>query len=295
MAAHRFSFDRVRRLFFPTDAGRLDEKRANAARKEAVRKERRRRAAQVARDAEQSGDVAVVDYPRHEIRILVTSDAERKWRTTACAKEPWTVAWLDARVRPGEVLYDIGANVGVFSLIAGTLLEGHGAVVAFEPGYANYARLCENIVLNELEERIIPVPLPLSSRTGLQAFTYRSVEPGQSRHTFTGEAWTGGAPRPKHRRYSQPMLGMTLDAAVSLFALPRPTLIKLDVDGAELHVLEGAQETLAVEALRSLVVEIDGELTDPVMALLARFGFRLVERPDRGRDKKAWYGIFARE
>jgi len=270
---HRVIVNAIKRWFHPARARQLDEKLASAARKKAI---------------------ARVDYPRAKIRIHVTSEMERRWRTTACAKEPWTVAWLDTQIQPGDVLYDLGANVGVFSLIGASRLKGRGTVVAFEPGYASYARLCENIVLNGFEERIIPVPLPMSSRTGLQAFTYRTIDPGQSRHTFAGDAWKAEGSQTTRGHYSQPMLAMTLDAAVPLFGLPAPTLVKLDVDGAELHVLEGAQKTFAAEQVRSLVIEIENELTEPVTALLARLGFRLIDRPDRKRAAKAWYGIFGR-
>src|ERR671932_123659 len=57
-------------------------------------------------------------------------------RLRPVAKEPWTVRWLERSLRDGDVLYDVGANVGAYSLIAAAL----GAqVVAIEPAYANYA------------------------------------------------------------------------------------------------------------------------------------------------------------
>ena len=54
---------------------------------------------------------------------------ERQWRAASCAKEPWTVNWLRDAVGPGDVLYDIGANVGAFSLVAAKHCGAH--VVAF--------------------------------------------------------------------------------------------------------------------------------------------------------------------
>ena len=92
-------------------------------------------------------------------------------------------------MRPGDVVYDIGANVGVFSLIAAANLGGDGTVVAFEPGFATFARLCENIRLNNFTRVIIPVPVPLSHQSGLQRFRCKSMEPGQSRHRFSAQAW----------------------------------------------------------------------------------------------------------
>src|SRR5690348_12226910 len=104
--------------------------------------------------------VARVDYPSAEIWIYVSSEIERKYRVRSCRKEPWTVQWLEREVTPGDVLYDVGANVGTFSLVA-AVARG-ASVVAFEPGYANYARLCENLALNSCSDRVLTVPLALS-------------------------------------------------------------------------------------------------------------------------------------
>ena len=101
-----------------------------------------------------------LDYPSADIWLHVTTEVERKYRVHACRKEPWTVEWLDGCVQPGDVLYDIGANVGAFTLIAAV---GRGArAVAFEPSYANYGRLCENLHLNGCDGAVVPFPLPLA-------------------------------------------------------------------------------------------------------------------------------------
>ena len=77
--------------------------------------------------------------------------------------------------------------------------------------------------------------------------------------------------------------------------MPAPTLVKLDVDGAEAAVLAGAQRTLERAELRSLIVEVETANTDAVLQALA--AFELVERFD-ARDGVAlpgvWYGVFER-
>ena len=238
--------------------------------------------------------VVEVDYSGAAIRIFATSRAERSWRARACAKEPWTVDWLDDYVRPGDVVFDLGANVGVFSFIAATRLSGEGTVIAFEPSYANYARLCENIVLNQLDATVIPVPLPVSNTNGLQAFSYRSAAPGQSRHGFRGELWNGNERGSKY--YTQPMLAMTLDDLVERFGLPAPTHVKIDVDGAERHVLAGATRTLSDASVRSLMIEIDVECGDEVCQRLNSFGLSLCSRyqSTSSRRDAPWYGLFER-
>jgi FkbM family methyltransferase len=236
--------------------------------------------------------IVPIDYPRHALRILAESKYEWSWRANACHREPWTVDWLEREVRAGDTVYDIGANVGVFSLIAATLLRDEGIVVAFEPGYASYGRLCENIALNGLSSLVVPVPIALSSSSGLQAFTYRSNDPGQSRHEFSAEPWTPRTTPAK--KYTQPMVAVTLDDAVSLLRLPPPNLVKLDVDGAELVVLEGGRHIFKSPGCRSVFVEIDNSLTDEAVPMIESYGFRLESRHRRKETSQVWYGVFQR-
>ncbi len=240
-----------------------------------------------------SSAVVELDYRRHRIVINATTDAERRWRARACAKEPWTVEWIETSVNQDDVFYDIGANVGVFSLIAAVKCTKKLQVVAFEPGYASFAHLCDNIVLNQCEGVITPIPLPLSDQTGIAQFKYRSREAGQSRHALLEKTRIG--PGDGQSRYQQPVLAMRLDDMVSTFNLPKPTHLKIDVDGAELRVLHGATEVLRHDGLRTILIEVETAIEDPVVAVLRDAGFSLVSRHEHGKKAKApWYGLFAR-
>ena len=236
-------------------------------------------------------DVVRLDFPDCDIWIRASSPAEKNWRARSCAKEPWTIEWLRGAVRPGEVLYDIGANVGTFALVAAR--HSQARVVAFEPGYANFARLCDNIQLNGCQHAIVPVPLPLTDRSGLVGFKYRGIEPGQSRHKMKPEAWRFRRPS-AGTRYEQPVLAMTLDAITATFQLPQPHHLKIDVDGAEARVLAGAPETLRSETLRTVLIEVDGVQWTGVSSLLERAGFILDKRIERRKPDAPEYGLFVR-
>jgi FkbM family methyltransferase len=227
-------------------------------------------------DARQDGDADVapvrLDYPGTDIWLRATSMPERRWRARSCAKEPWTVRWIEDAVRKGEVLYDIGANVGTFSLIAA--VSRRASVVAFEPGYANFARLCENIQLNECTGLIVPVPLPLSDTTGLLLFKYRSFEPGQSRHALGDTPFV-----PRH-------------GAMSTHVQP---VCAIDVDGSELRVLRGAGAVLRGEQLRTILIESDAAQWDALATELSGAGFTLQARHERpGKDHAPAYALWAR-
>ena len=245
-------------------------------------------------DAEQvprETDVVRLDFPDCDIWIRASSPAEKNWRARSCAKEPWTVEWLRDAVQPGEVLYDVGANVGTFALVAAK--HAQARVVAFEPGYANFARLCDNIQLNGCQHAIVPVPLPLAERSRLVGFRYRGIEPGQSRHHMKPAAWRFRGPAAA-MRYEQPMLAMTLDAMIATFDLPRPHHLKIDVDGAEGRVLAGAPEILRSEKLRTVLIEVDGVQWSGVSSLLERAGLSLHKRIERRKPDAPEYGLFVR-
>lgn len=230
-----------------------------------------------------------LDYPRAELLLYVTSNAEFKKRVAACEKEPWTVAWLEHELRAGDVFYDIGANVGTYSLIAA---HRGGTVVAFEPGYASYARLCDNVALNGFDDAIVPVPLLLSSTTGKARFDYSSLPPGYAKHAVEGEGMTGSRV-PAEPVFRQQALAVRLDDAVRWFGLPPPNIVKIDVDGFELEVLGGSEETLGGGSLTSMLVELDRANEAALVALLGRHGFALAERHGVP-DALASYVVFRR-
>ena len=91
---------------------------------------------------------------------------------------------------------------------------------------------------------------------------------------------------------------MTLDSAISTFSLPAPNHLKIDVDGGEIDVLQGAAQTLANPTLHSILIEIDESQTDEVKAIFDRGGFALDKtfKGKHGKDtaSRVWYGIFQR-
>lgn len=232
-----------------------------------------------------------LDYPHADIYMRVMTDAE-EYRLRACAKEPFTVEWIHGRIGAGDVLYDIGANVGAYSLVAAKKPGGGARVFSFEPVYATVATLCANIVLNDAGGLVTPIPVALSGATGMSGFGLHNLEPGAARHVLGP-----GIPDDEPVLYRQPVMTFALDELVEFLHLPAPNHLKLDVDGGELAVLQGASETLSSAALRSLLVEVAMPDSDAVTAALERHGFRLaskvVNRTKTG-EYAVWYGVFER-
>jgi FkbM family methyltransferase len=209
--------------------------------------------------------VRKLDYERADIWLVMSSPAILK-RLGSVAKEPFTVAYIEEHVQPGDVFYDIGANVGPYSLIAAKATEGAARVFAFEPSPSSFRDLARNIEVNECSESVTPLPLALWSETGLLPVAWSSDVPGAARHRI-GRRKDGATSR---------TIGIRLDDAIERLGVPGPTHAKIDTDGHEVEVLRGARQALADPGWRSLIVELDRKETDrnrEIRGLLADAGF----------------------
>ena len=199
--------------------------------------------------------VEKLDYPKKDISLHIDSDVEYLIRKNSCQKEPETVQWIETHFSKGDVVYDIGANVGTYSLVASKYFDGQIKVYAFEPGFQNFYKLMDNIILNQCQESVYGLSLALSDRTGLTRFNYSNLDFGGALHAL-GESidQKGNTFDPVLR---QPVLAFALDDVVAQFSIEPPNHIKIDVDGLELQILQGAKRVLSQRSLKSILVEIE--------------------------------------
>jgi FkbM family methyltransferase len=203
-----------------------------------------------------------------------TPNENTHWRARSLIdKEPATIAWIDT-FAAGEVLYDIGANVGGYTCWAA---RRRGVkVVAFEPEAGNYAMLCRNMELNGVEG--VAYPLALTDQTRLSEIFLASREVGSSCNSF-GEPV--GFDLKARDGIRQGAVGMPLDAVVQMLKsqgdlfLAAPKHIKIDVDGFEYKVVRGMADLLASGTLKSLLVEVNANLPEhrDMLDFLASFGY----------------------
>ena len=230
-----------------------------------------------------------MDYVETPIHLYVDSDQDRLVRLHAVQKEPETVAWIRNTIRPGDVLYDIGANIGSYSLIAATFAQYKISVYAFEPSYANYMQLNRNIQANAFEGVITPLPVALWKDNGLRSFRYSTLDTGSAFHgvqTDNGDHRVSAA-------YVQPVLTYRLDDFVAQFGLKAPTHLKVDVDGEELEILRASVGCLTQPSLRTILVEVIEENIGPIVELLESFGF-VVTSKHWHEGTRAWNAILSR-
>ena len=200
-----------------------------------------------------------------------TPNRMTQWRVESLfTKEPDTIAWLK-QMKSGEVLVDVGANVGMYSVF-GAVCRGV-QVHAFEPESQNYALLNSNIALNGLSGRVVAYPLALSDTSGADKLYLSDFSPGGSCHSF-GEQ-VGFDLKPRGSAFAQGAFSVTLDQLVSAGSVPVPDHIKLDVDGFEHKVIAGASKTLQNPKVRSILVELNTHLEEHrnVIQTLEALGF----------------------
>jgi len=184
------------------------------------------------------------------VSMDVVTDFEKHRLESFFSKEPETIRWIDELMGAGEVFYDIGANVGVFTLYA-ALRHPELVVRAFEPAFHNYYRLCRNIEINRAGA--LAYCLALGDEPSSRAMDLASTESGSASHWFEGGASQREGATPA---FSQGALTAPLDTLVDAFGFPVPQHVKVDTDGYEEHFVRGARQTLRDARLRSLLIEV---------------------------------------
>jgi FkbM family methyltransferase len=231
--------------------------------------------------------IATLDYPKAKLVMEAENQVEQTYRLHACAKEPWTVAFVES-IPAGGIFWDIGANTGPYSLIAASR---NLTVVAVEPACNNYAALCRNLALNNYLNRAIVLCCALGDRTGFDWLHYRDLRQGAASHVI------GGVRTQFFHKQLIPL--WTWDELWPRLPLPpdRPHYAKIDVDGGEVGLLKGASQTLQRPALAGILIEMQDAQEPEITKLLAAAGWKLAERFNERNGQPIpglAYGRFAR-
>ena len=162
-------------------------------------------------------------------------------------KEPITIQWIDG-MTPGEVLFDVGANVGMYTVWAA---RRGVKVYAFEPEAGNYDLLCRNIDLNKLDADAYCLAITDKPSVSRLHLSERTV--GRSCHSFGASVGPTLKPR---QSVPQGCVGLSIDKLVAM-GMPVPNHVKIDVDGFEHLVVKGAEKTLARAEVKTVLIELN--------------------------------------
>ncbi len=222
--------------------------------------------------------VIPLGYEGGRIVVRATPEIMRFVQNQAVRLEQSAVKWLERWVRVGDVVYDVDAGFGPYTLIAAR--QRGAVVVAFEPGYGAYAALCENVRLNACQGVVIPVPFAIASSDSLATIKYEHEHPGGPRHAVLKTRWRA-RPADAVQPHVHSVCMTRLDTAVELYGLPAANHIRISRGLPPLEVLEGAPHTLAHPACRSVWLHADPADEAALVARFREAGFDPVIRRDR--------------
>lgn len=143
-------------------------------------------------------------------------------------------------LREDHLFVDIGANVGVYTVLAAGAIGAQA--VSIEPIPQTFVRLCANLRANNIVDKVTPHNLGLGRQEATLRFT---AEKDTTNHVIDNDSWTG------------PSIEVPVSTLDAVMKDQTPTLIKIDVEGWESEVLAGAASTLRSSSLLGLIVEMN--------------------------------------
>lgn len=151
------------------------------------------------------------------------------------------MAFLLHLLRPDDVFFDIGANVGAYTLLASGVC--HAQSISLEPVAATFHILNKNISLNKLQNKVTSLNCGAAAQQGAITF---SVHEDTTNHVIANDESAA-------QKQTLPVINID-----SLLTTHQPCLIKMDVEGYETEVLKGMQETLELPLLKAIIIELNG-------------------------------------
>ncbi len=172
------------------------------------------------------------------------------------------MAYLLHVLDPQDLFIDIGANIGSYTVLACGVRGARG--YCFEPVPSTYCRLLDNIAINNLSPRVVPMNIGLSNADGNLNFT--NNEKTENHVVSESEASAQSVRVPV----------LKLD---TVLASESPSMMKIDVEGFETAILDGAEKTLGNPSLHSILIELNGSgkrygfNENDILSKLMSFGF----------------------
>jgi FkbM family methyltransferase len=209
--------------------------------------------------------VEEAEVTTHGVRIRLNLNDYIQQRIFYESHEPALLAFVERFVRPGDVVLDAGAHVGIFTLLAASLTGPTGEVHSFEPVPSNFEALEENVRLNGFRNVTLN-QAAVGAEPGEVELGLPDVVPDSG--TTSAMYTVGGG----NRRFSARVV--TLDSYVERLEERPIRLLKMDVEGFEPAALDGFATRLGDRPPEGIVLEVNVELLD-------KHGFGAAELLDR--------------
>jgi len=193
-----------------------------------------------------------------------TTDELSLWRAnTFFDKEPETIEWLkffSNKSNSTNLLVDVGANIGLYTLFWLSLNTNNRAI-AIEPFDENRYLLEKNLRMNAFLKRCQIVPNPLSADTRLIKAVIPDKRPGASSFSII-----------EHGTAEKVVFSSTLDIIMN--SSSEKFLLKIDVDGSEMEILNGAKVAFSKKLIFSSIIETNSLTSKDVENFFASYGYQ---------------------
>jgi FkbM family methyltransferase len=185
---------------------------------------------------------AIINLRRWDVRMFLQPEWRGFGKYVFALRENYEqeLVSLEKFLSSGSVFIDVGANMGIYTLVASRLVGRAGSVIAFEPSVQSFPLLKQNIALNDLTN-VLALPVALSHETG-RATLYHGPDP----------VCNSLGKHPSWHSDAEEVSTDSLDNVVKRTSLNRLDLIKIDVEGAEELVLRGALKVLT--SMRPVII-----------------------------------------
>ena len=176
------------------------------------------------------------------------------------SKEPGTLEWIDNFNNDNIIFWDIGSNIGLFSIYA-SIKHKKIKVYSFEPSTSNLRVLSRNISINNLQEKIIINQFPLTLKQNTyQILKETRFQEGCASNSFGEDFGFDG--NKIYEKNSYKVFGNNINNLIENKILEIPDYIKIDVDGIEHLILEGADKYLNSDKIKSISVELNEDFIE---------------------------------
>jgi FkbM family methyltransferase len=232
-----------------------------------------------------------------ECYVFSCPNSLTKWRVdTFFTKEPETIEWIDGFEKQ-EVMFDIGGNIGLYSIYAA---KRGIRVISFEPESQNYALLNKNVFLNKCGDNVMCLNSALADKDSLGYLYTPAFRTGGAINCFGGtKDWNNTEFSPD---FKQGVLSYSLDSFIERHPGYFPSRIKIDVDGIEPKIIRGAVKALGDRRLKSILIEINESLKEhlDIIQTIKSYGFSLLHKKhapmlDSGPYDKCFNYVFVRQ
>ena len=236
--------------------------------------------------------IVTTNYKGIDIKFSTSNYVEYIMRAkNSYTAEKSTMYWIDNYIKKDDVVYDIGANVGAYSLLIGKkmkMLNGTGQVYAIEPESLNFAKLNINTHINDLCSFVKPLCMSIGDNISILDLNITDFMPGASR-SFQDSSGV----------HTQLSYSTTIDNLSFMEGMKFPNHIKIDVDGLEWlivqHMEKTMEKTMEDQRLKTIVVEVN-EGRDLTLHLIDAYGFEYVTHDKWVNGGKEVHNIlFARD